>query len=285
LSAKIEREDLRQGMDLGASDYITKPFKIAELVNSIQIRLNQVKNLKTDVDTKIINSISDFIHITKHECNTPLHGIITLSELLATDPVVTGSDFLDKALQSINMSGKRLLKTLNNLIDLVRLRHYTEPLTARNEEINITDLLKNVIDECKREFPDVKNIKTNLDNISSDLLLLEDIQIVFFELINNAFKFSKADTPIEVSLQNSFKNGVPVIQFNVSNTATEPLILKEKDIGPFKQNNRADLEQQGSGLGLYISLLVTEKYMGSLTINSSIPEIFSIQISFPINKH
>ena len=43
LSAKSERSDLRKGMEMGADDYITKPFSDAELINAIRARLEKVK--------------------------------------------------------------------------------------------------------------------------------------------------------------------------------------------------------------------------------------------------
>jgi len=39
LTAKIERADFRKGMEMGADDYITKPFEDIELLNAIEIRL------------------------------------------------------------------------------------------------------------------------------------------------------------------------------------------------------------------------------------------------------
>lgn len=46
LSAKAERKDIRKGMDLGADDYITKPFSENELLNSIESRLTKAAILK-----------------------------------------------------------------------------------------------------------------------------------------------------------------------------------------------------------------------------------------------
>ena len=43
LSAKSERNDLRKGMEMGADDYITKPFSEAELINAIRARIEKVK--------------------------------------------------------------------------------------------------------------------------------------------------------------------------------------------------------------------------------------------------
>jgi len=54
LSAKAEKEEIRMGMELGADDYLTKPFKNCELLNSIQTRLIKSKIFKED------NTIDNF---------------------------------------------------------------------------------------------------------------------------------------------------------------------------------------------------------------------------------
>ena len=46
LSAKTERKDVRKGMDLGADDYITKPFEEEELVSAIESRLAKAAIIK-----------------------------------------------------------------------------------------------------------------------------------------------------------------------------------------------------------------------------------------------
>lgn len=50
LSAKTERKDVRKGMELGADDYITKPFEEAELVGAIESRLARASILREMVD-------------------------------------------------------------------------------------------------------------------------------------------------------------------------------------------------------------------------------------------
>ena len=48
LTAKAERSEIRKGMELGADDYITKPFDGTELLNAIEIRLKKAKMLRQD---------------------------------------------------------------------------------------------------------------------------------------------------------------------------------------------------------------------------------------------
>lgn len=60
LTAKTEKEDIRKGMNLGADDYITKPFDDVELLDAIEIRLKKSERLRQQFDNSI-KGISQFI--------------------------------------------------------------------------------------------------------------------------------------------------------------------------------------------------------------------------------
>jgi len=49
LTAKAERAEIRKGMDLGADDYITKPFSGTELLNAVETRLRKVELMKIEL--------------------------------------------------------------------------------------------------------------------------------------------------------------------------------------------------------------------------------------------
>lgn len=63
LSAKTERADLRKGMEMGADDYITKPFEEIELLNAVEVRLKKKSIL--DQEYTGINGVSSFLHDVK----------------------------------------------------------------------------------------------------------------------------------------------------------------------------------------------------------------------------
>jgi CRP-like cAMP-binding protein/CheY-like chemotaxis protein len=52
LTAKTERTDQRRGMELGADDYLTKPFSETELLSAISGRLARFQHLKPDYDLR-----------------------------------------------------------------------------------------------------------------------------------------------------------------------------------------------------------------------------------------
>ena len=70
-TAKSEKHDFRKGMELGADDYITKPFEGTELLNAIETRLKKTEQFKASViaDAKAVN---DFINKAKESANLKL---------------------------------------------------------------------------------------------------------------------------------------------------------------------------------------------------------------------
>lgn len=72
LTAKAERGDLRKGMEMGADDYLTKPFDDIELLNAIESRLKKSDMLKREF-AKNVEGLNDFINNAK--------GFETLREL------------------------------------------------------------------------------------------------------------------------------------------------------------------------------------------------------------
>jgi CRP-like cAMP-binding protein/CheY-like chemotaxis protein len=61
LTAKTERTDLRRGMELGADDYLTKPFEETELLSAISSRLHRFGKLQPDYDLRAPEGLGNFL--------------------------------------------------------------------------------------------------------------------------------------------------------------------------------------------------------------------------------
>lgn len=64
LTAKSERDDFRKGMNMGADDYLTKPFDDTQLLDAIERRLKRIEQFSTDFDRSEsgLNSFLDQVH-------------------------------------------------------------------------------------------------------------------------------------------------------------------------------------------------------------------------------
>ena len=64
LTAKVEKGDIRKGMNLGADDYITKPFEESDLLDAVEVRLRKNEDVKNHYKNKIAD-FEEFIRETK----------------------------------------------------------------------------------------------------------------------------------------------------------------------------------------------------------------------------
>jgi len=65
LTAKADRSDLRKGMEMGADDYITKPFDDIELLNAVESRLKKIDMLKTEFASSV-EGVTEFLNQVKN---------------------------------------------------------------------------------------------------------------------------------------------------------------------------------------------------------------------------
>ncbi|MCJ7567156.1 MAG: response regulator, partial [Anaerolineales bacterium] len=85
LTARGEKADIRRGKELGADDYITKPFDDEDLLVAVRAKLSRWDNLRQQRDEEVADLKSKILLTLSHEFRTPLTYIINYSDLLALD--------------------------------------------------------------------------------------------------------------------------------------------------------------------------------------------------------
>jgi PAS domain S-box-containing protein len=86
LSAKIQKEDQRLGMQLGADDYLTKPFDYSELLKSIKIRLDKIERYLKQGDDKFYALIDNpVVGVYIYADNKFTYSNSKLSEIIGYD--------------------------------------------------------------------------------------------------------------------------------------------------------------------------------------------------------
>ena len=278
LTALAERSNLRQGMEMGADDYITKPFTRDELLNAVSIHLDKAAHIEQHHE-KELNSLREAI-ISKipHELNTPLHGILGFSQILNEEAGKMDAFEIRKIAEYITISGNRLLnlvKRYNHFINLLASQDQLQLIkpSSTPPEFLMSSIMANLATDYSR--PD--DIDFNFEN--GDILMSDEhFESVFRELIDNSFKFSESGTKIHVKSINNNDNYIIIIEDSGRGISAENI----KRIGAFQQFEREIYEQQGSGLGLAISKLIIEQNGGKLHIKSEIGIGTTITISLPM---
>ncbi|NEP79482.1 MAG: hybrid sensor histidine kinase/response regulator [Okeania sp. SIO3C4] len=284
LTAKSTKADLREGMELGADDYLTKPFTRDELMKAINTRLEKHGTIQRKTQEQLDELRSSITLSLPHELRTPLNGIIGSSNFIIEEFQDLENDEILEMVESIHISAHRLYRLIQNFLlyaDLELLSRDRDRLKLfiTGSLSNPKSIIREVAVEKAKNFNRLKDLEIASEN--TDLKISEpNFKKVVDELLDNAFKFSSFGTKVKVigRLVNHFF-AVDFIDCGKGMSVNEI-----SNIGAYKQFNRKIYEQQGSGLGLIIAKQITELHNGKLTIQSIPLEQTSVTIFIPIKE-
>ncbi|MBD2294366.1 response regulator [Anabaena sphaerica FACHB-251] len=271
LTAKSEWSDLRRGMELGADDYLTKPFRPDELLQAITTRLDKQAIADEQTQQKLNDLSSSISHSLPHEINTPLNHILGLSNLLILEEENLSRENLEMV-ESIHQAALRLHRlTVNFLMyaDLELLVSNPERIVALRNN-GAKTFVQSVVENLAVKIAQNANRSADLSiEISDAIVKISSTKLskIAEEIIDNAFKFSQPNTPVKI-IGHSSKNTFNLYVIDHGRGLTNEQITK---VGAYVQFERKMYEQQGSGLGLSIAKRLVELHGGEFSIES-VPE-------------
>ncbi|MFP4368923.1 MAG: response regulator, partial [Candidatus Kapaibacterium sp.] len=158
LSAKAEKQDQRAGMNLGADDYLTKPYKNKELLEAVETRLIKEKINKSHAEKKLNKLRENLALSLPHELRTPLNGILGFSQLLKMDFREMDPDEAEIMIDNIYDSGLRLNRLIVNYLLYANLLEITSSDSWKTEEVifnpreNVSLITRRLLDNHDRQL-------------------------------------------------------------------------------------------------------------------------------------
>lgn len=276
LTALAEREKMRKGMELGADDYIVKPFGISELLQSVNGRFKKSKAVQDHTEAALNELRINLISQLPHELRTPLNGIIGFGQLLQDNPTSYGPQEVAEFGTTIYKSGQRLYRLIQNYLIYAQLE-------LKNIDACEGEMLEDAGLICRKKAEEIAGRYGRSD----DLLVYAGVTRVFAkkdnlekiveELVDNAFKFSEQGSRVVVTSQMAAND------FKLSVTDHGRGIAQDdiRRIGAYMQFDRMLHAQQGSGLGLIIARRIVGLMKGEFTLESKVDEGTTIHITLP----
>jgi len=283
LTARTDKGDMRQGMELGANDYLTKPFTANELINTVRIQLKKRDDLTKVSQTSLDLLRDNIILALPHELRTPLTGILGFSDILASDSQRMSADKIAEMAQYIHSAALRLYRLTENYLVYAQLEVIlTDPkrtqsirqFTTPDPRFVVENTILQKATEAQREADLVLNAADNVD-IG---ILEENLKKITEELADNAFKFSQAGTAVEIASR--VENGYYILTFVDHGRGIPPEHIR--DIGAYNQFGRKWYEQQGSGFGLAIVKRLVELHGGEVDIDSFPDHETRVTVKLPL---
>ncbi|NEQ49321.1 MAG: hybrid sensor histidine kinase/response regulator [Leptolyngbya sp. SIO3F4] len=264
LTAKSDKLDIREGMNLGADDYLTKPIKSESLLACIQTRLNKRELQLQQSQAQLTTLSTNIARAMPHELNTPLTGIIGFAEILSAMP----DPEVQELSHEILASGERLRTTIAKFLVYTELEMAIRLPQESNfqkhaSNISISPIAESIAKKLATKFQRTSDLHIKLQpgNITiSNFFYAQLIE----ELINNAFKFSAPGDPVIINNQWDEQHLILTIQDQGRGMTPEQI----EEVAAYTQFERKIYEQQGLGLGLVIAKYIAELQGGRLTISS-----------------
>lgn len=193
LSAKTERRDVRKGMDLGADDYITKPFEEEELMSAIESRLAKASILKDSREKDTVNNADEDGLRTLNDLKNFFDDngetySFKQGETIYEEGQHSNSIYLiEKGLvkcHKLDEQGKDLTTALHKEDDLFGYTSFTQNTTYKETAAAVQDSV--LIGISKNELKDVLNSNHNV-TLELIQLLNEDLVGVKDQLLQMAY--------------------------------------------------------------------------------------------------
>ncbi|HSD82644.1 MAG TPA: response regulator [Anaerolineae bacterium] len=282
LTAKTEKSDMRQGMSLGADDYLVKPFTRQEILEAISARLAKQAAFIQKTQSKLDDLRSAITLALPHELRTPLTGILGYSELLMEDAATLPRQDIQDVARNIHFATKRLQDLVMNFLLYAELA-----LARRDPEYALTlkDLspcyIEPVVTEVAAQQAQWAHREADLQlEVERASVSLGGVYLAKLvkEVIHNAFKFSWPGTPVHVTGSRSASH----YQLSIENYGRGMTPEQIADVGAYFQFERKHYEQQGQGLGLNIAKWIAELHGGKMTIASVPGERTIVQFLLPL---
>jgi signal transduction histidine kinase len=207
---------------------------------------------------------SNFIDSVTHELKSPIASLKLYLQTLRRRPVeeTQRKQFYEAMLEDV----ERLDQTISQLLDVARLSHKSSENPSSPEPVRVDELIRKLIDEQKNRhgFSDESIV---LDLEPSEVFGLPvDLEILFRNLIDNAFKYSGEPPKIEISLRNEVEQR-RVFASVVDNGPGIPRGMRRRVFGRFfRIGNELERQKPGTGLGLFLARTVVQRLRGKIAI-------------------
>ncbi|MCK8601233.1 hybrid sensor histidine kinase/response regulator [Desulfoferrobacter suflitae] len=289
LSAMSEKSDKVKGLNLGAVDYVTKPFNAAEVLARVRTQLKVYALTKRLFDAnqalqekqrilaqknaeleRLNEEKNKFLGMAAHDLRNPLIVIRGFSEFLLEQSSPPLSEDFAEMLSAIHSQSEFMLTLVNDLLDISKIESGTLELkwvtTDLVSLIEHTITLNQILAERKQIRIDFRCDAQCRRSMSAVLLDPQKIEQVLNNLISNAVKYSAAGSPVLVTLARGGKGLLVQVRDQGQGIPKDEM---DKLFRPFQTTRATSTDgEKSTGLGLTIVRRLVEGHGGAVWAES-----------------
>ena len=278
LTARTEIDDIVRGFEVGAVDYITKPFISQELLARVRTHLRLVRQNKRLLD---LNKEKDeFLGIAAHDLRNPLSKIQFIAEKMAYQAESFTPELITDASEDIVHTVNGMMELISNLLDTNAIEQGHLALELNPIEIGV--IVEHIVRDYDERAAKKKITLKYEESGTLPFIQADEVAIVqiFDNLISNAIKYSPTRTQVITRL---IADGA-FVRMEVQD---EGLGMTEDDKKRlFQKFARLSAQPTGNehsiGLGLSIVKTLVDRLGAEISVQSAVGKGTTFTVSFPI---
>lgn len=287
LTALNSTTDIVQGFQVGANDFISKPFNKEELIIRVfhQVSLVAAKRLilsKTEELERTIAARDKLYSVIAHDLRSPMGSIkMVLNMLILNLPIEKIGHEMYDLLTQANQTTEDVFALLDNLLKWTKSQ--IGKMNVVFQDVNLVEVVDSVI-EIFKMVASVKKVAIRVET-PKQMFVYADIDMlktVIRNLLSNALKFSHEGSEIILRIEQTDDKVVVSVQdygCGISEEGQQKLLHADTHFSTYGTNN-----EEGSGLGLLLCQDFVLKNNGKLWFTSQEGEGTTFSFSLPLKK-
>ena len=284
LTALNSPQDLVKGFQVGANDFLSKPFNKEELIVRVmhQIELVAAKRLIQKQNRELLATINNrdkMYSVIAHDLRSPMASIrMVLNLAVATIPADIVGEEIFGLIDKANKESEEVHDLLDNLLKWTKSQ--TGRLNVVLQDLDLNDIIPGVVDIFEM-IAATKHIKLSYTGQSTIVRADNDmLKTVVRNFMSNAVKFSPENSSIEISVvtEGDFAK-VSVRDHGVGISADRLGSIFHKGETTYGTGG-----EEGSGLGLQLCQDFARKNGGDVSVESVEGEGSTFSVFVPLKK-
>lgn len=281
ITGEADLKGMRKGMTLGADDYIAKPFKLDELVASLELRVHRRRAARDEVEKKLACLGTGISFKLPTELVQPLAQVREAARAVDMASQMPGQESLHQLAPTLFSAAQRLERAAVNLLVHAQLELFgTNPAHLNAFRRTHTLQADTVVAAQARQsadnagrMPDLK-----LKTVAGSAAITEGrLAKLVEELVNNAFHYSAKGTPVTVQCVDDGTSFLMTVTDQGVGLTAEQLAAVEKSA----PGAAPDGGPRVTGLGLAIARRLTEVHGGKFLLNTEVGKGTTVRVTLP----
>jgi two-component system sensor histidine kinase/response regulator len=282
ITARTGEEDEQRGLELGAVDYITKPFSIeiarARVRTHLALKAAREKLERQYAALSEAEALKEEVErITRHDLKSPLCAIIGMPQAMLFDNNIT--DTQREYLRTIEAAGYRMLNMVNMSLDLFKMERGTYEFAPR--EVNLLEVLERIaIEVTSLAAPRELELRVELQGRPAreeDSFNVQGEELLCYSMLANLIKNALEASPNGATVTIRCTTTDEAHEVTVHNSGAVPKAIRESFFDRYSTSGK----RSGTGLGTYSARLVAETQGGQVEMQTSEQEGTTLLVRLP----